>query len=393
MEAALRVVEVPGRGLGTVATRDLRAGEVVLIDPPLLVYSVDWATTDFCSYCLKALGRSSESFYPCSMCGQARFCNQACQAAATADPASHCPLVCKTLSCCNMSGLADEDQKGSIHFLVRAASLFLHSMQNGGGSGSSEERARCLMSLASPIDDSHESITVVCKELHGRVEKALQTAGIPPDQLNTVFSLQVAVRLLGIEARNAYGIPAPVTGAFDDRNIRGTAICYQSSRINHECLPNVARCDDFDQVMSMRFAMLHDLPAGEEITQSYFPLGLHFVERQLRLREQYGFICTCPRCVEEAHWDGTATSDEPEHLRAAHHNLQVTVKEASPSSGASEDMEAYIHVFLTKYVCPNPNECGGTMVPEDGVGEEEVLWCCMCGWKQTQAEFLAALES
>ena len=386
MEASLRVVEVPGRGLGTVAARDLRAGEVVLVEPPLLVYSPQ-VTDEFCSYCLKVLPGGPEPIHTtlCSMCRQARFCDHGCLAAATADPGSHCPLVCKTLSCCNVSGLADEDQKGSIHFLIRAASLFLQG--NGNGTGNNEERARCLMSLASPANDAHDSGILVCKELHGRVERALQTAGVPPDRVKDVFPLRVAMRLLGLEAMNAYGIPAPVTGTYDDRRIRGTAIYYQSSRINHECLPNVARCDDFDKDTFMRFVMLHDLPAGEEITQSYFPLGLSFVERQSRLREQYGFVCTCPRCVEEACWEGaTEGAEVTEHL-----NLRLAVnKTATPQSGVSEDLAPYIHVFLTKYVCPNPNDCGGTMVPENSSGED--VKCSLCGWRQSHAQFLAALE-
>ena len=48
--------------------------------------------------------------------------------------------------------------------------------------------------------------------------------------------------------------------------------------------------------MQMCFRALHDLPAGEEITQSYFPLHIAYQERQKRLQEDYGFTCTCPRC-------------------------------------------------------------------------------------------------
>ena len=48
--------------------------------------------------------------------------------------------------------------------------------------------------------------------------------------------------------------------------------------------------------MQVEFRALHDLPAGEEITQSYFPLNVGYKERQQRLQEDYGFTCTCPRC-------------------------------------------------------------------------------------------------
>jgi SET and MYND domain-containing protein len=41
---------------------------------------------------------------------------------------------------------------------------------------------------------------------------------------------------------------------------------------------------------------MHDLPAGEEFTQSYFPLNASYGARQQRCAEQYGFACACPRC-------------------------------------------------------------------------------------------------
>ena len=48
--------------------------------------------------------------------------------------------------------------------------------------------------------------------------------------------------------------------------------------------------------MQVEFRALHDVPAGEEITQSYFPLNVDYVQRQQRLQGDYGFTCTCPRC-------------------------------------------------------------------------------------------------
>ncbi len=46
----------------------------------------------------------------------------------------------------------------------------------------------------------------------------------------------------------------------------------------------------------VHFKALHDLPAGEEFTQSYFPLHVSYTVRQQSCQEQYGFKCTCPRC-------------------------------------------------------------------------------------------------
>lgn len=96
-----------------------------------------------------------------------------------------------------------------------------------------------------------------------------------------------------------------------ERRIRGTAIYSQASLINHECLPSLARFDCFDGTpvagagataatagahTAVEFRALHDVPAGEELTQSYFPLPWPLADRRQRCQEDYGFTCTCPRC-------------------------------------------------------------------------------------------------
>ncbi|CAN0384360.1 unnamed protein product [Scytosiphon promiscuus] len=45
-------------------------------------------------------------------------------------------------------------------------------------------------------------------------------------------------------------------------------------------------------------SLLRDVSAGEELTQSYVTREMGLVERRNALKE-YGFLCTCPRCVEE----------------------------------------------------------------------------------------------
>lgn len=88
--------------------------------------------------------------------------------------------------------------------------------------------------------------------------------------------------------------------------MRGTGIYPQASMINHDCLPNLARFDAFDSgevppsagLPSTRLQLraLHDIPAGEELTLSYFPLFWPWEERQQACQQQYGFTCTCLRC-------------------------------------------------------------------------------------------------
>ena len=86
--------------------------------------------------------------------------------------------------------------------------------------------------------------------------------------------------------------------------MRGSGIYGRASLLNHDCLPNTARFDGFDAPTplgtpgdaSLRFVALHDIPAGEELTASYFPLTCTYEERQQRCRDVYGFECRCARC-------------------------------------------------------------------------------------------------
>ena len=89
-----------------------------------------------------------------------------------------------------------------------------------------------------------------------------------------------------------------------ERQIRGSGIYSFASLLNHDCMPNLARFDEFDSQPSqgkcgrveISFRALHDIPHGEELTVSYFPLTLDLQERQQRCCELYGFKCTCLRC-------------------------------------------------------------------------------------------------
>ena len=294
-----------------------------------------------------------------------------------------------------------------------------------------------------------------------------------------------------------------------ERRIRGTAIYPRAALLNHECLPNVARFDDFDsphlraphntavrplhpaaassdmgsttsmhagstalarvmlfdngaaavtvhllekgrnssECMLLRvqhscdgvqvhFRAMHDLPAGEEFTQSYFPLNASYAARQQRCAEQYGFTCTCPRCKVRAcmhacmhahrsvpcahHWafdllHGSGKQAACCRYSAPSHGMSndccplgVTGQEEAtwPEDADADDWEpavameqdeedtsradaGYIQVFLLKYVCPQA-DCFGTMAPV-GVGSS-LHECSMCRHQRSEAEFMADLE-
>ena len=113
----MEVQDIPGRGLGVVATRTLQSGEVIVNDLPILLYPQASAIQDVCSFCLRWLSAPGKTsilsklkyyyFTPnatiskhqpilyslnyagivpiaCSSCASAGFCSPQCAAAADA---------------------------------------------------------------------------------------------------------------------------------------------------------------------------------------------------------------------------------------------------------------------------------------------------------------------
>jgi len=280
-----------------------------------------------------------------------------------------------------MAGLSDEHQS-ALHFLLRACSLLLASRS---GDGVSNARINQLTSLAGRGNAAPPQIVAeaaaVAQELHGRVCHALAVAGADPSGIDvpTIGALlgRDAVNGYGVAAANSHSAPQSSVDTRGPSELRGTALYASASRINHECLPNAARYDAFDAPgagnTTLRFRSLHALPAGEEVTQSYFPLTWTYEERQQRCKEHYGFECRCPRCCEEISWGG-------EQLAPSSDGQGAPQSEADP---------AYIHLFLLKYVCPRQG-CEGTMAPLPK--QPDVLQCNICGGTRTEAEFMEEVE-
>ncbi|OTA98384.1 hypothetical protein M426DRAFT_34383, partial [Hypoxylon sp. CI-4A] len=91
-----------------------------------------------------------------------------------------------------------------------------------------------------------------------------------------------------------------------------------ASRINHDCKPS-AFWRFSVRTLTVEVIAMRDIEAGEEITQSYVPLGLSYEERQEDL-ENWGFTCTCSLC--SASKSKRDSSDQHrERLQVIYHEL------------------------------------------------------------------------
>jgi hypothetical protein len=388
MYAIRRHDDDPARGYGAFCSRRIASGETVLHEVPILVYPQASLADQVCSHCLKDLGRpDGEAGGPsdaegrrgaraancCSACGGASFCGETCRVAAEADPGSHSPLACAIMRSVCVSEATDETVS-ALHLLSRVYSLLVAGRLGDAGA---LQRYEGFLSLS----DGNKDLILQDKDYEvwlddvnsrfapclARLEEGSLLPGLGPARLPEAtpdFVKSVCLK----DLVNAYGIRAPLRLGSDCGMLRGTALYREASRINHECLPNVARCEDFDQSPAMKFVALHDLPEGEEITQSYFPLNWDAEDRQTRCRTVYGFHCRCPRCVLEA---GDGPGDVSEE-----------------STGIDD---GYVSVFLLKYLCVD-EDCEGTMVPALG-DADKTQTCNVCGKSRTEAQFLDSISA
>ncbi|EFJ49771.1 hypothetical protein VOLCADRAFT_104220 [Volvox carteri f. nagariensis] len=362
-----------GRSLYT--TRLVKGGETVLDEAPLLLLVAPETAQSTCIACLRAV-RPQECI-ECSVCRQACFCSATCQQTAQGTPWLHSQPLCSAYARLAMFGLPPE-QQSQLRFLLHALALRHAGTAEAGelgagpqplgktpiGRHNQEKGQRRFAALSCLVGEATEAERAVAARLAPLLVEALRDLQGVGGSLPIPWDVEELARLLRKEQLNSYGVlaapyqyqhhhhhhhhggtAAPGPGCSGEggngqtapksscgagcsgggsggeagdgeRRLRGSALYAQASLINHECLPNVARFDDFDSDLPDRthvtFRALHDLPPGTELAQSYVPLHWDLAERQAQCREVYGFACTCPRCQTESRWSDDDDDDEGE---------------------------------------------------------------------------------
>ncbi|XP_052203806.1 histone-lysine N-methyltransferase ASHR2 [Diospyros lotus] len=408
----VRMAEIEGRGRALVASKNLRAGEIVLRDSPVLVYSAlplkslptlqggEGSNHHYCTNCFRKLDLSSPSVLSCPSCSvggdhiPVLFCSFNCQSVALA--LSHTPWVCQALrglrDCHSLLIHHQQEHQVQVRFLIAAYNLAIVSPSN----------FHILLSLqgdslAQPDDTApflHSLISSICPP------------PLPP-QISTgfSFSLELTSALLAKDKLNAFGLMEPFVKD-GERSVRAYAIYPSASFFNHDCLPNACRFDYLDASAASTPAntdiivrMIHDVPHGREICLSYFPVNLNYADRQRRLREGYGFTCECDRCKVEVNWsdeeeDEEGLSGEDEAMDEEHDEL---MENSEAEDGGVKEESNFPHAyFFLRYMC-NQKNCWGTLAPlppspSDGT-PSSVLECNVCGkLKNDDEEAMDALE-
>lgn len=395
----LKVEEIQGRGRGMVASQPLKAGQIILRDSPILLYSALPLATQsssssfsesascFCDHCFRTLPPSlqqgsSSSAVLCPCCCNHRFCSSSCLSKAL--NSSHCTWVCQALSCLQANSLLLEqplERQVQARFLIAAYNLANNSPSN----------FQMLLSLQGSPDDA----TIAAAQfLHPLISSLCSFAFI---NTQNGFSLELTSALLAKDKLNAFGIMQPFSVDDGQRSVRAYGIYPYASFFNHDCLPNACRFDYVDtnppddgHNTDIIIRMIHDVPQGREICLSYFPVNENYSGRQNRLTEDYGFTCNCDRCNVESNWsDNDSVEDNAEDEEVMDEdqceNMTASDTDNNPHGDDNDFPHAY---FFLKYMCDRTN-CGGTLAPLPPQGDtpSNVMECNVCGKMKSDDDF------
>jgi hypothetical protein len=195
--------------------------------------------------------------------------------------------------------------------------------------------------------------------------------------------------------------------------VRGYSVLPLLGLMNHSCMPNCIRWDNFDHSpLSLRLEMrtpklsvpslispepdinrrvvyfrtLYPLEQGQELFQSYVPLGWDLADRREYLKEMFGFDCDCFRC---------STEMKAEVLERKKNTNKEKKKKSSTVSKEQRMNLNYVNLYLSRHLCPQ-NVCTGTLTPVIGFSEDipglDVYECNVCGFKRSHDEFIASIS-
>lgn len=346
-------------GRSFVAARTIKSGEVILSEKPILLYPSASTTTSssYCHRCFRSLP-PDKAFVPCFTCGTP-FCSVNCHSIAATS--LHTPFVCRAYC------LFESTRKEKPFVFDEEQVLFLIAAYN--------------LALVNP-GDFHLLLS-----LHGRGDPTKASTVLLHDFIVSLhdathheLSVIVTADLLAKDAMNAFGLMEGYDKSMVNGNmklVRGYGIYVYASCFNHDCLPNVCRFDYLDRDSNdsndsygqnsnteISIRAIHEISQGNEICLSYFPVNWTYNERQHRLKEDYGFQCSCDRCLVEKKWN-TGVVEEDDAMESAKNSNE-------------EFPHAY---FFLNFMCSRLN-CGGTLAhlppSVEGVVSDQ-LECSGCG--------------
>lgn len=286
-----------GGGLACYASRDITAGETILVERPLVLTVSHSARSHTCAMCLADSRKAGldEWSTKCSVCSTHCYCSEPCARAAAP---RHGGLECEALCRLDLEVVEEDDRDAvlqAIRILADRANGTLVDIGPAGIHGPSAYAQR-LVGLTPTTASARDSLERI---VAAALAALPQPAHVPPATL---------LDLLERHSCNLYGVSGR-----DGAEVAAASFVGHFHLLNHSCAPNVvfdsARpvepaqlCEGGEDASTgarpPTFALraLEDVPHGGELCISYTSSADGPSQRREHLEEWYGFVCTCVRC-------------------------------------------------------------------------------------------------
>ncbi|XP_063975907.1 SET and MYND domain-containing protein 4-like [Diachasmimorpha longicaudata] len=316
------------RGRHLIATKNIKAGSVLIVDEPFSFSTDEAALSTNCLHCHSSLQGSQNITVPCGNCQTVSFCSEECRTNAWSSYHKYECMIFDNF----LERSRTCDQKS--HVLLAYRTTIAKAITKNSNSLDAEflcyQDAKCEdarksleIDIKSDFYDPLDYRTIFSLETH--CEKADAKVNLSRSIKSVYLAKCLAFVLMEVDERNRETIGQreivllavammrhmqavdcnayEIVENFRDRNTRtweprnvGGAIYSSVSLVNHSCYPNVVRHSypgGKVVVRSLRF-----IEKGAELLDCYGP---HFIidSQQLRqqyLAEKYHFICKCEPC-------------------------------------------------------------------------------------------------
>ena len=283
----VEIVNSDQKGRCAFASRDIKAGELVLRARPYVLIPDSESKHRICYSCMTI--RSDASLITmCPCCDYVGYCSKACQ---DDDLDRHRHE-------CSLFKLADEKLGQLSSYAKDYTRLLIRAL---------ERRQREKQGLPVPNDGLlFEHVSNLCSNMESfsaeRLSEFHQVAGI----LRGVFENQhgsvvhgdldrFLLELICKEECNSFGLYT-FKRVGEPRSSYGLALYPMAVYFNHSCAPNIVHTTDgHDQL----FFANRDIVAGEEMMISYISLRQTAADRISELEDVFHFTCQCERCASD----------------------------------------------------------------------------------------------
>lgn len=318
-------------GRHLIADRDLKVGDVICIEKPFVKCIQPEQRYMRCTHCLK---EAPHLLIPCPSCTSAMFCSVECKYEAGEQ---YHGIECAFID--ELMGMEEDVARLAMRIFLIAMQRFdgeITEMKEYLSSNKSrkmtpfdvDHRITCkgqlflnkfLAYYNGNCADSHLDDCVKAAKVQevARLVVLLSKKGVYADQLECdqlkVFLMEVLYHFLCVNTNNSFEVGS---ASMDHKKVPTCLGIYLNmSMASHSCAANVIRLRVGGGSMKLMWVVSRSIPKGGQIFDNY---GAFFMaqpkrERQARLKQHYGFECTCEAC--ELDYPMAPDLPEPEDLR------------------------------------------------------------------------------